>query len=581
MKLTDQQKQSVYCSESVLLEACPGSGKTRTLIAKLLHSVEEIRGTPRKICCITYTNAAVHEIEKRLRYLGIGNDLDYCDISTIHAFCLNNILIHFFWKLPEYRDGFRILPPDSEKFIMLAKRVCQDHNIPHNSLGLFEMLNRKLDGSPYVTRPLTEEAAIDFWCRLQKEQYIDFTNIVYLSYCLIERFPSIANFLACKYAWFLIDEFQDTTELQVQIFSKIARNKRSRFFMVGDSLQSIFSFSGARPQLMSSFAKLVDAKSDITLTGNFRSSPQIIRHAECMCARTSPMTAIGEAKIYTEQPQYHDAQNTFDAITDYFLPNIESYGISYGNAAILAPQWFQLYHLGRRLRDYGVPIVGPGARPYKRVHLYASLAEQLCAYIEESAPYLIRQIERELFYLLTNITGEPAFRVYTYNGRRTLFRILKTCDKLYATHEGGIQWLEHSAAKVSEILMEGNFLSESEGDFLLESVFDMKKDMIRNLDREALNNLTISELGIFASPERNLKLSTIHRAKGREFDAVAVIDVHDGRIPHWNARSEEQVLEERRKFYVAITRARRILMYITDHENRKNRPSPYIQEVFL
>lgn len=92
MKLTNQQRDVVEYNGNAFVEACPGSGKTRTLLAKLLCCLNEVRDSTRRVGCITYTNSAVYEIENRLRIHGSLGDEKYCDISTIHSFCLNNIL---------------------------------------------------------------------------------------------------------------------------------------------------------------------------------------------------------------------------------------------------------------------------------------------------------------------------------------------------------------------------------------------------------------------------------------------------------------------------------------------------------
>ena len=114
MKLTDEQRIAVYHDDHALVVACPGSGKTRSIIARLLRSIDAVRGSTRRVTCITYTNAAVHEIENRVRIYGSAGDDEYCDVSTIHAFCQNNILRHFHWKLDEFHDGFTVLHPTAK-----------------------------------------------------------------------------------------------------------------------------------------------------------------------------------------------------------------------------------------------------------------------------------------------------------------------------------------------------------------------------------------------------------------------------------------------------------------------------------
>ena len=99
--LTPEQKLAVAAKSHLLLTACPGSGKTRVILAKLLELADEVAGTPNFISCITYTNAAVDEIEHRLRKFGGQETADKCHVATIHSFCLQNILKPYHWLIPE------------------------------------------------------------------------------------------------------------------------------------------------------------------------------------------------------------------------------------------------------------------------------------------------------------------------------------------------------------------------------------------------------------------------------------------------------------------------------------------------
>ena len=107
--LTSEQREAVDYDGNLLLTACPGSGKTRVILAKLLTLADQLVGTPHFIGCITYTNAAVDEIESRLRTYGNNAITDRCEISTIHAFCLQFILRHYGWLIPEVPKRFQVL----------------------------------------------------------------------------------------------------------------------------------------------------------------------------------------------------------------------------------------------------------------------------------------------------------------------------------------------------------------------------------------------------------------------------------------------------------------------------------------
>jgi DNA helicase-2/ATP-dependent DNA helicase PcrA len=122
-------------------------------------------------------------------------------------------------------------------------------------------------------------------------------------------------------------------------------------------------------------------------------------------------------------------------------------------------------------------------------------------------------------------------------------------------------------------LVEEGYLSEEGATLLTVSVADMEEDMrVRGFDVE---NLSVADLGMFASGERNLSLLTMHGAKGREFEAVAIVDLHEGKVPHFTANSVEEIDEARRLLYVAITRAKRLLIFVTD-DSEQRRPSRFL-----
>jgi DNA helicase-2/ATP-dependent DNA helicase PcrA len=582
MKLTDEQRDAVRCDKDVMLTACPGSGKTRVIISKLARAIDAVRDTPRTVACITYTNAAVHEIEARLRHhIQPGDDI-YFDICTIHSFCLNHIFRPYCHLIKGYKKGFKVLTPDSAEFEQHVAAVLADHgrNAPvFSDIQDFAQLRVSPDGKPVGQAiehgGLTSEIAADFWKRIREAGFIDFANIIYYSFLLLRRRPEILSYVSARFAWILVDEFQDTTDLQVEMLSLISGDNRTRLFIVGDPCQSIFGFAGARPDLADEFAAHIGARTDLTLSGNFRSSPAIVDHANLLYPRDPPMTAVGAARRFSETPEWQHGASAFDVITDQFLPAIDALEIPLGEAAILAPTWFSLFPLGGRLREYGVSVVGPGARPYRRNRYFGPLAEQVCGYMMEPRPEAIAGIERTLFNTVLDITGRSCFGIFSYAGRLSVFRLIYEAQSLHAVHPGAIAWLEAAAKAFTAILIEEEYLSRAEQDLFAMSVEEMKVDM-RSNDVD-LQNLTIDDLGIYASPEAALKLSTLHNAKGREYQAVAIMDLHEGRLPHYRARTTEDFDEARRLFYVGVTRAKRILLYVTDGSNPRNQPSRFLR----
>jgi DNA helicase-2/ATP-dependent DNA helicase PcrA len=577
IRLTGEQQAAVDNDGNLLLTACPGSGKTRTLIAKLVAEIEEVRGSPRTICCITYTNTAVQEIEQRTREQLQPGDEGYFVISTIHAFCLNEILRPYGWLRPEFAGHRKILTRESPDFESICADAAAQVNLFQLSQADFDAFEGlavdaqgKLIGLA-ARNEAVKRAAPHFWARCAALRYIDFGTIVFEAYCLLRDHPQIAMSLCARFRWFLIDEFQDTTELQIEILKLLYATGRSSFFAVGDLAQSIFSFAGARPELVAPFAAHIGARQDLSLTENFRSSQHIVDQAERLLPRQPAMVAVGRNRDCMIEPVLVSGVTVFQAITEEFLPRLEAAGIQLGDATILAKDWASLIGLSRQLREFGTPIVGPGARPYKRSRLFAQLAEQLCGALTESNPESSRQLERALFHAIQDVTGQRHMDVFSHEGRVVLIRLMREARRLADIAIGAVAWLDAMSQATGVILYSAGYLDRVQSALFYASVQEMKADMQRqNVD---IANLAIGDLGLFASPTRALRLSTLHYAKGREYDAVAMIGLRKGAFPHYKS---DDVDAEKRLFYVGVTRARKLLMYIAERDSWGNPPSSFL-----
>ena len=576
MTLTAEQRAAVACDNDLLLTACPGSGKTRTIAARLAREIDRVRGSPQAAACITYTNAAVQEVEQRIAAQLLDGDERHYIICTIHSFCLTQVLRPFAWLVPGFAGTMRVLTQDRPEFEAIARNAAEQvnfFNLVARDFEAFASLSLDANGRLIglaLTNEAVRRATPHFWRRCTELGFIDFGNIIYKAYCLIRDNRMVAQSVASRFSCFLVDEFQDTTELQIEILKLIHAQGRSRIFAVGDPAQSIFGFTGARPELMEPFARDVRARTDLHLTGNFRSSPPIVRHAELLIPRDPAMQSVGRYRNFHVVPSLVQTSGTFEAITEHFLPLLTDTGVPFGEAAILAREWAPLFPLSRRLREFGIPVVGPGARPYRRSRLFASLAEQLCGYLVDPAAHSTRQLERALFHAVQDATARVCLEIFSFTGRVTLVKLLREAERL-AQRGGAVQWLDAMSQVTGVILHGDGLIDDVHAGLFYASVQEMKADMRgQGVD---LDNLTIEDLGLFASPSRALRLSTIHNAKGREFGAIALINLREGRFPHYRA---DDMNVERRLFYVAITRAERVLMYIAEPDQWGNAPSRFL-----
>lgn len=577
IRLTEQQKVAVEHQGNVLLTACPGSGKTRTLIAKLVAEIEGVRGSPKAISCITYTNTAVEEIEKRAREQLLPGDDAYFNVSTIHAFCLNEIVRPYGWMKPEFSGSRKILTresPDFEAICIYAAEQVNLYTLRQSDYEAFEGLSVDAAGQLVglaARNEVIKRAAPHFWRRCTELGYIDFGTIIYAAYCILRDEPRVARTLCARFRWFLIDEFQDTTELQIEVLKLLHATGRSSFFVVGDVAQSIYAFAGARPELVAPFGRHIGARLDFSLWENFRSSKLIVEQAERLFPRRPEMVAAGEDRNYPSPPTLITGLSIFQAITEEFLPRLTAEKIELGDATILAKDWGSLIGLARQLRQFGTPIVGPGARPYKRSRLFANLAEQLCGALTDASPETSHQLEKALYFAIADATGQRPTNVFSHAGRVVLIRLMRQASSLAAWTHNAMQWLDAMSHATGAILLQTGYVDEIQSGLFFASAQEMKADM-RRQDVDTAN-LSISDLGLFASPNKALRLSTLHFSKGREYDAVAMIGLRAGWFPH---RNSDDVEAEKRLFYVGVTRARKMLMYVCERDSRGDAPSVFL-----
>jgi DNA helicase-2/ATP-dependent DNA helicase PcrA len=577
MILNNEQNAAVGFPDSICLAACPGSGKTRTIIAKILRSVTEVVGTTRRVACITYTHAAVDEILKRVREYGSTSDLEYCEVSTIHSFCLNNILQPHYHRLPELAQGFGVIAPESEKWKSLVRNLAERYDVDMRRLDSFSGIHREPDGSLFFPDTIPQDAAEEFIRRLDQERLVSFSDIVFHSTRIIRNHQFVARGLASRFAWLLVDEFQDTSAGQVEILSHIAEHNRTKIFMVGDKNQSIMGFTGANPELMGNFAQTINAHTDIALRGNYRCSGPIVNHAERLLPSAPPMYAVGVYERTETEPIYVNCASSTECIFHHFIPELEARGIQLGDAAVLAPWWSALFGLSRGLRNLNIPVIGPGSRPYQRSNDFATLAEHLSAYTEQPTPDLFHATQRALFITVLHITGEPIWAIYQYPGRKALYRIIGIVRELKTTYPNATDWLLHASDLVGRVLVEEEFLPILSKDVLSDSARNMVRQI--HLQIQDTANMTVDDLGVYARPKDCLHLLTMHSSKGREFEAIAIVDLHDGRVPDFRSRTNEDFAQDRRLLYVAMTRPKKLLMYCTDDSNWRNRPSRFLEEL--
>lgn len=588
MRLTAEQDAAVQDPGNVCLISCPGSGKTRTVVAKLIRCIEEVRNTTRRVACITHTNAAADEIFARVRDLSASEDQLYFEVSTIHSFALRHLLTPFGHLLPEFQNGMRVLSSEADEYVAKVAELVQGYALHRNAVHEFEQIQRDPDGTTGRLDAIPSEVQ-RLWCQwLDTNAMTSLGDLVFHATRLMAM-PHISSAIASRFAWVLVDEFQDSSPGQTTLIRAIHRHQRTRFFCVGDPFQAIYGFAGATPDVMATFAADIQANTGYRLTGNFRSSAEICGRADRLRVDDPSMEAVGEHADWPTAPSHVRVATQFDGIFDHFLPAANALNVQPGQIAILASSWYSLIPIARALRERGIPAMGPGARPYKRQHLVSHLLEPIGAYLESPEPAIALDVQRALFFVALILSGRTSYVPWSFRTRIAVSRMLASARAARDTTNLAVDWITNAVARIADILVEAEILHVAAAQVLIASAAQMTTDI---LERDGGDVLTVGDLAIFARPTHCVQLMTVHKSKGREFEAVAVLEAHDGAFPHFSVarvvdpdEREARMAESRRVFYVASTRAKRLLMFLTDTGLRfgryPNLPSPFLREMGL
>jgi superfamily I DNA/RNA helicase len=574
--LNEEQENAIKEEESVLLIACPGSGKTRTLTYKIAYELSQLESKKEFIVAITYTNNAADEIKERVELLGVNTEQLW--IGTIHSFCLEWILKPYHQYLPELKYGFRVIDSfDSEK---LLTELCKPYSnskpkITYWDCGIIAKTDNYyltcLDKSKY--EPLKNIYA-KYFKILKSNNQIDFEQILFYSYKLL-KLKSIISQILCKlFPFILIDEYQDTKEIQYHIIAKIlsANCGNSKTLIVGDPNQSIYESLGGFPMPKTNLEKLFGFNLlELGLTKNYRSSDRIINYFEHYKTYPNTIEACGCDKDYPSTITYNTAvsvDNIINEIASLILFNVTEQGISPNEICIVAPQWVHIASITRRLMirlpDYSFD--GPGMAPFSRDIDNFWFKVSRIALTEPSPHMYIRRLRwsKEVLKELDSI----GVNVSDISDKH----FLRICNSISINENEGLKYLENFFGEICNHLS----ISLNNYDMLYEhytAFFESSKSRIDRLIKEG--NPYIGEIESFRKvfkQKDGITVSTIHGVKGEEYDTMIGFALLDDYVPHFNDNNGYK--NAKKLLYVLASRARKNLHIISEYGRGVNRNNP-------
>ena len=570
-KLDNEQEAAVNASGNVLLIACPGSGKTHTLVNKVAKELSAIETHREFIIYITYTNNAAEEMKTRIKRMGI--DVSQLWVGTIHSFCLEWILRPYSMYTEAVSGNFEIIDEKKQEMIIktclggasgaeITKDNIDSYRVHEIARGF-----KEFGGYGDENMRLHVEAYRDY---LKNNNMADFHTILECSLEILRNNQIIAENLSNIFPLIAIDEYQDTSILQYLILSKITKDGETRLFIVGDPNQGIYTTVGNVILEHSELEKLMEIEfAKYVLINNYRSSSKIVEYSKKYMVEHVDMVSSGSLCEYSSDIRYlsycEDEFDLYEKIKEIVEYNINTLSIDPSEICILAPWWSHLAPLAQRLGDKlpNISVDGVRASAFWDVKNNVWYKISRLAFTEPSielyrkrlfwAQEFLDQITQDFGYVNNLIA--PIDLLDASNEIRSILAEKWTGNQRAELYLRDFfkQIIEYMEVKPPVL----NMLEESVNLFF--EGFRRKVESVKNIDIGSLEACK----KVF-NPGQGIKISTIHGVKGEEYDTVILFAALDGCIPHYTVPANKAKNNAKKLLYVTASRARKNLWIISE-----------------
>ena len=614
--LNYRQKEAVVNTDGpMLILAGAGSGKTKVLTTKVAYLIEEKNIDPNNILAITFTNKAAKEMKERIFKLE-GNSAFYIQISTFHSFGLK--ILKENCELLGYEKNFTIL--DSDDSLSIIKKIMKELNIDANKYNpkaiknvISNNKNEIIDPEKYSLYVNTDfdEIALEVYRKYEKSlkinNAVDFDDLLILPLKLFNNNPEVLQKYQEKYKYVFIDEYQDTNEPQY-ILSKMISAKYKNITVVGDADQAIFTWRGANYKNILNFEKDYKDAKVVLLEENYRSTKTILNAANNVIKNNKVRK---EKNLWTQNEEgskitYYKAFDEKDE-SNYVVNEIKKLiekGVNPKDICVLYRANAQSRTVEEAFLTSNISynIVGSYAF-YNRKEIKDLIAYLKLIYNNKDDVSLLRVINYpkrgignkaiENLAIKSNVLDKSLYEVID-SGKELDFKNMIEEIKKEESHL--------TLTELIDMVLDKSGMKKSledeksiEADIRLENLEEFKsiaKAMEINEGIVSLEEL-LDKLALVSdvSEQKNdnedkVTLMTMHAVKGLEYDYVFIVGVEEGLFPHSNSlESNDELEEERRLCYVAITRAKKKL-YLINARSRilygkvsSNVPSRFINEI--
>ncbi|OFQ57706.1 UvrD-helicase domain-containing protein [Fusobacterium animalis] len=621
-KLNDKQREAAsQIDGSILILAGAGSGKTRTITYRIAHMIENIGISPYSILAVTFTNKAAKEMRERVEEL-VGDIAKACTISTFHSFGMR--LLRMYGKEVGYNSNFTIYDTDDQKRIV--KAILKGQNLSINGVKLTErdlvsMISKikeqikTLDEYSVMNKQIVE--VYDKYNRaLLESNAMDFSDILLNTYKLLQK-PEILEKVQNKYKYIMIDEYQDTNNLQYKIIDLIAR-KSSNLCVVGDENQSIYGFRGANILNILNFENNYNNAKIIKLEENYRSTTTILDAANELIKNNK---SSKDKKLWTQNGKgdlikvlaCDNARDEVSRIIEIIKKNHQN-GIAYRDMTILYRTNAQSRLFEEGFLRYNIPHkVFGGISFYSRAEIkdiiaYLSIIvnpqdelnlqriinvpkrkvgekgiEKIITYARENNLNLLEALSHiKEISGLTVVGKEKILEMYDIIKELKDLSYTETASYIVQTLIDKIKYIDYIKENYSDAEARIENIDEFKN-----SILELENVVGELRLNEYLENVSlISATDDLEEKSDYVKLMTIHNSKGLEFPIVFLVGFENEIFPGSRAMFEEKEMEEERRLcYVALTRAEKKL-YLSHAtirfvygQDRLSTPSVFLKEI--
>ncbi len=572
MKLSVEQHAAVYCNGNAYVTACPGSGKTRALTARIAKGVEELKHKNNKVLAVTFTNRAADEIKTRLEE-NYTIESERVWAGTIHSFALEWIIKPYASYSAILNSGYSIADEfETRKILNKLKaekglRIFDDVNTTFNRQGVVENHNTR-----------AREVERKYRQILSSKKKIDFDQSLFFAFQLMEVLPEIAQTLSNIFTHICVDEVQDTQDLQYAILSKIFNesHKKPYLFIVGDENQAIYGGIGGKYLSLAELnAEFIGSNfNHFTFSDNYRSTQRLVDYFSAFrgvkggLSKAAHKNELGTISFFNQSV---DKERLAEAISELIQTELNN-GTSENDICVIAPQWAPIRSMTKKLITLlpQVKFDAPALSPFNGQQDNFWLIVSKLVLTEPSGRLLSTRV-RWSNELLKNLIES-----HHHISDLTAKKLLKVINSFHSDTVVGTEYLK----ECFEFIL-GELDIDLAHDLLLKEQFDLFFEKA-NSNIENNNGQyedTVVALKSFFKESTGIVVNSCHGVKGEEYKTVIAFGLLKGFVPHWsdivNQPAHVGQNSESKMLYVIASRAKEKLFLFAEYGRMTQGRNPY------